>query len=304
MLALLDQGLEDISASRSRFTWGVPFPQPLSTGETQTTYVWFDALPNYLTATGFPDAGMATSAGRRSCTSSARTSRASTRSSGRRCCRRPELPLPERVWAHGFVLLGGERFSKSAGVRLDLDEAIDRFGADAFRYFLLREVPFDADGSFSWERFEERYNADLANAWGNLASRVISMVERYCDGVVPGGARDRRSTRATRPTSPSITRRWTARAASCCTRRSAVVWQSVARGNEYVDRQAPWKLAKDPALRAELERTLAALIRQLARHAIHLAPVHAGEDAELWTQLGGPGMRRRSALRRASRRST
>ena len=73
-------------------------------------------------------------------------------------------------------------------MRLDLGEAITRFGADAFRYFLLREVPFDGDGSFSWERFEERYNADLANAWGNLASRVISMVERYCDGVVPAGS--------------------------------------------------------------------------------------------------------------------
>src|SRR4029078_13585349 len=96
--------------------------------------------------------------------------------------------LPGRVWAHGFVLLGGERFSKSAGVRLDIDEAINRFGADAFRYFLLREVPFDADGSFSWERFEERYNADLANAVGNLASRTISMVERCCAGFVPGGA--------------------------------------------------------------------------------------------------------------------
>src|SRR6185312_2923016 len=87
------------------------------------------------------------------------------------------------------VLLAGERFSKSSGVRLDVDEAIDRHGADAFRYFLLREVPFDADGSFSFERFDERYVADLANALGNLASRAISMVEKYCDSVVPAGAR-------------------------------------------------------------------------------------------------------------------
>ena len=88
---------------------------------------------------------------------------------------------------HGFVNLGGERFSKSAGVKLELAEAVERFGVDAFRYYLMREVPFDADGSFSWERFEDRYNSDLANAWGNLASRVISMVERYCDGIVPAG---------------------------------------------------------------------------------------------------------------------
>ena len=93
---------------------------------------------------------------------------------------------------------GGERFSKSSGVRLDLDEAIDRYGADAFRYFLLREVPFDADGSFSCERFDERYNADLANALGNLASRAISMVEKYCDSVVPAGARRRARSRRRR----------------------------------------------------------------------------------------------------------
>src|SRR5688572_31323668 len=98
-----------------------------------------------------------------------------------------EVPLPERVWSHGFVLLGGERFSKSAGVKLDLDEAIGRFGPDAFRYFLLREVPFDGDGNFSWERFEDRYTAELANALGNLASRTIAMIGKYFDGVVPAG---------------------------------------------------------------------------------------------------------------------
>jgi hypothetical protein len=168
MLALLDRGLEDVSASRSRLAWAVQFPRPLSSGGTQTTYVWFDALPNYLTATGFPDGAW--------------SSRwpAQLHVIGKDITRfhsvlwpamlqAANLPLPERVWAHGFVLLGGERFSKSAGVRLDLNEAIDRYGADAFRYFLLREVPFDADGSFSWERFEDRYNSDLANAWNDFA---------------------------------------------------------------------------------------------------------------------------------------
>ena len=132
MLALLKQGLEDISASRSRFSWGVPFPAPLSTGEPQTTYVWFDALPNYLTATGFPAAGWR------------ERWPAQLHIVGKDITRfhsiiwpamlqAAELPLPERVWAHGFVLLGGERFSKSAGVNLDLDEAIGRCGADAFR---------------------------------------------------------------------------------------------------------------------------------------------------------------------------
>ena len=179
MLALVDKGLEDISASRSRFSWGVPFPRPSSDGEVQTTYVWFDALPNYLTATGYPAKQF--------------TDRwpADLHVIGKDITRfhaiiwpamlmAAGLEVPRRIWAHGFVLLAGDRFSKSAGVRLDLGEAIDRFGPDAFRYFLLREVPFDADGNFSFERFEERYNADLANAWGNLASRTIRRASSTC----------------------------------------------------------------------------------------------------------------------------
>ena len=167
----------------------------------------------------FPMHGVG-SRGPRSCTWWARISLASTRSSGRRCSRRRELPLPERVWGHGFVLFGGERFSKSAGVRLDVDEAINRYGADAFRYFLLREVPFDADGNFSWERFDERYNADLANAWGNLSSRVIAMVEKYRDGVVPPASADDVDARMPRTSRP-IMPRWMARVAFCSTRAPA-----------------------------------------------------------------------------------
>jgi methionyl-tRNA synthetase len=288
MLALLDRGLDDVSASRSRLAWGIPFPKPLSSGEVQTTYVWFDALPNYLTATGFPEGPWAERwpaqlhvVGKDITRFHSIIWPAMLESAG--------LPLPERVWGHGFVLLGGERFSKSAGVRLDLDEAIGRFGADAFRYFLLREVPFDADGSFSWERFDDRYNADLANAWGNLASRVISMVERYFDGVVPAG----------NPTSMDEldeAERYDYHSAMDGTRGFLlheglkVVWQSVVRGNEYVDRQAPWKLAKDPAQRTALETTLASLIRQLARHAVLVAPFMPNKAQELWTQLGAPGV--------------
>jgi len=287
MLALVERGLEDISASRSRLAWGIPFPRLLSSGEQQTTYVWFDALPNYLTATGFPDGPW-----------EARWP-AQLHVVGKditrfhsiiwpAMLRAANLPLPHRVWGHGFVLYGGERFSKSAGVVLDVDEAIARYGADAFRYFVLREVPFDADGTFSWERFDERYNADLANAWGNLASRSIAMVERYCGGVVPAGAR---------------TSADTADADDMAAYHSAmdgsrgfllhdalrVVWMSVVRGNEYVDRQAPWKLAKDPAHRAELETTLASLMRQLARQAICLAPFMPSKAEALWQQLGAPG---------------
>jgi methionyl-tRNA synthetase len=210
MLALLEQGLEDISASRSRFSWGVPFPRPSSDGETQTTYVWFDALPNYLTATGYPEKGYEKRwpadlhvIGKDITRFHAIIWPAMLMSAG--------LEVPRKVWAHGFVLLAGDRFSKSAGVRLDINEAVDRFGPDAFRYFLLREVPFDADGNFAWERFEERYNADLANAWGNLASRTISMIERYRNGI---------STMPRAATSLHIIAPSTAHKATCFTNRS------------------------------------------------------------------------------------
>jgi methionyl-tRNA synthetase len=287
ILGLLDQGLEDISASRSRFSWGVPFPVPTSAGETQTTYVWFDALPNYLTATGFPNDGYA----ERWPAQLHVVGKDITRF---HCVIWPAmleaagLPLPGRVWAHGFVNLGGERFSKSAGVRLELGEAIDRFGVDAFRYFLLREVPFDGDGNFSWERFEERYNADLANAFGNLASRAISMVEKYCDGVVPPAAPNEvdlldANDYAQYDLAMDGTDGYLPNEAL------RHVWSTVARGNEFVERHAPWKLAKDPARRAELDATMASLVRQLARQAIALSPFMPAKAAELWAQLGAPG---------------
>jgi len=289
MLALIDRGLEDVSASRSRLKWGIPFPRPLSTGEPQTTYVWFDALPNYLTATGFPEGNWS------ACWP------AQLHIVGKDITRfhtiiwpamlkAAELPLPERVWGHGFVLLGGERFSKSAGVRLDLDEAIGRFGADAFRYFLLREIPFDADGSFSWERFEERYNSDLANAWGNLASRVIAMVEKYRDGVVPAGVPDEADRNdaadiaayhaAMDGTRGFLLHEALQRAMAC-----------VARGNEYAQASQPWALAKgaDEASRMKLDAVLSSLVRQLARQAILLAPFMPAKAQALWQQLGAPG---------------
>jgi methionyl-tRNA synthetase len=154
ILGFLQQGVEDISASRSRFSWGVPFPRPTSDGEQQTTYVWFDALPNYWTATRFPGSGAEWPAqlhviGKDIIRFHAVIWPAMLEAAG--------LPLPDRIWAHGFVYFRGERFSKSAGTKLDLPEAIDRFGPDAFRYFLLREIPWDTDGSFTWERFEERW---------------------------------------------------------------------------------------------------------------------------------------------------
>jgi methionyl-tRNA synthetase len=287
ILSLLEQGLEDISITRSRLAWAIPFPLPLSTGEVQGTWVWFDALPNYLTATGFPEPGFEAQwpaqlhvVGKDITRLHAVIWPAMLKAA--------DLPLPERVWAHGFVLLSGERFSKSAGVRLDVDEAIDRFGADALRYFLLREVPFDTDGSFSYERFDDRYNADLANSLGNLASRAMAMVEKYFDGVVPAwprgdldaaDAEDLAEYHAAMNGSRGYLLHEGLRR----------VMASVARGNEFVQSTQPWALAKQPDKREQLEDVLASIIRQLTRHAVLLAPFMPAKSQELWVQLGGPG---------------
>src|SRR4029079_619126 len=198
------------------------------------------------------------------------------------------LELPGRVWAHGFVLLGGERFSKSAGVRLDIDEAINRYGTDAFRYFLLREVPFDADGSFAWERFEERYNADLANAFGNLASRTVSMIERYRAGVIPEGT-DSDLDETTTAALGAYHRAMDGSEGYLLHLALQSVWKMISRANEFVDRQAPWKLAKDSANDKELDRTLGSLAREIAIQAVCLAPFMPAKCEELWRMLGAPG---------------
>lgn len=287
ILGLLAQGLEDISITRSKLTWAIPFPLRGTDAGQQGTWVWFDALPNYLTATGYPDPGYETRwpaqlhiVGKDITRLHCVVWPAMLESAG--------VALPGRVWAHGFVNFGGERLSKSAGVRVELDDAILRFGPDALRYFLMREVPFDSDGSFTWERFEERYNADLANAWGNLASRTIAMVERYFEGIVPAAAET--------PLDRADADRITAYHSAVGGARGYLlheglqhVWQSVAAGNEYVDRQAPWKLAKDAGQRRELETTLGALVRHLARQALLLAPYMPQKTAQLWQSLGAPG---------------
>jgi methionyl-tRNA synthetase len=280
ILALLEHGLEDISASRADVPWAIPFPRPTSDGVQQTTYVWFDALPNYLTAA--PERWPATVhfVGKDITRFHCVIWPAMLQSAG--------LPLPERVWAHGFVTSGGDRLSKSAGVRIELPDAIARHGPDALRYFLMAEVPFNGDGEFSWERFDERYTADLADAFGNLASRTISMVERYRDGIVPAGA------------DPAIAALDTVDYARYADAMGGArgylphealraVWQTVYRGNEYVNREAPWKLAKDPAHRHALETVLATSITQLARQAVHLAPFLPERAEALWHQLGAPG---------------
>ena len=278
MLGLLRQGLEDVSASRSRVTWGIPFPRPTSDGEVQTTYVWFDALPNYWTATLCPE--------------SRATWPAQLHVIGKditrfHCVIWPAmleaagLPLPERVWAHGFIYFGGDRLSKSAGVRLDLREAILRHGGDALRYFLLRDVGFANDGTFTWERFDERYTADLADGLGNLASRALAMLEKYRAGIVPAGphtALDDAGAVALRDYAAAMDRLDLRGGADAA-------WALVTAANQYIVQVAPWALAKQ-GKDVELDASLAALARCLVRLAVLTTPFLPRKAAELWDHLG------------------
>jgi methionyl-tRNA synthetase len=278
ILGLLRQGLEDVSASRSRVTWGVPFPRPTSDGEAQTTYVWFDALPNYWTASRFPESKASWPAQLHV------VGKDITRF---HCVIWPAMlqaagePLPERVWAHGFIYFGGDRLSKSAGVRLDLREAIARHGPDALRYFLIREVGFANDGSFTWERFDERYVADLADGLGNLASRSLAMIEKYRDGLVPPGDP------ASLDAAGAMTVAGYAAAMDALDLRGGTeaAWSLVSAANQFIVQTAPWSLAKQGKDR-ELDAALAALARCLVRLAVLTQPILPGKARELWRHLG------------------
>jgi methionyl-tRNA synthetase len=281
MLALLDSGLEDISITRARLSWAIPFPIASADGEAQGTWVWFDALPNYLTDTGYPGGeweawwpAQLHVVGKDIVRLHAIIWPAMLEAAG--------LPLPERVWGHGFVLLGGERFSKSSGVGLDLDEAIDRYGPDAFRYFLLREVPWDADGNFSWERFAERYTAELANGVGNLASRTLSMVAKYRGGETPFA-----EPRADAAVDQALAGYRAEMDALLLHRASEAAMGLVRHANAFVAETQPWAMAKEPGRAGELDATLNAMVRYVALVSVLLFPFMPGKMGELWRRVAG-----------------
>ena len=279
VVSLLVAGLQDISISRQRQSWGIPFPGAAG----QTVYVWFDALINYLSATGFPDPGFE------------RLWPADLHVIGKgitrfHCVIWPAmllaagLPLPRGVWAHGYVQWGGTKLSKTAGTPVTLREAIARHGPDALRYFLLREVGFEDDGDFTWERFDARYTAELADTVGNLVSRTLSMILRYRNGIVP---RDPRAfvtplEDAARDALASYAQAMDA----CALRDAAAHWVGLAaRANRFVEETTPWELARRGD-DAGLDSVLANLARVVVRLAVLGQPFVPATARRIWDLLG------------------
>ncbi|MGH7537895.1 MAG: methionine--tRNA ligase, partial [Gemmatimonadales bacterium] len=279
VVRLLEGGLQDISISRQRQQWGIPYPGDPH----QTVYVWFDALINYLSATGFPDAGFD------------RLWPAELHVIGKgitrfHCLIWPAMllaagvELPRRVWAHGYVQWGGAKMSKTAGTAVSLEGAITRYGPDALRYYLLREIGFEQDGNFTWERFDTRYIADLADTLGNLASRALSMVQRYRAGTVP---RDPSGYATPLEADARGILAAYARAmdALAVERGAAELIALATRANRYVEETAPWKLAK-AAREAELDTVLANLVRTVGRLAVLALPFMPAKARLLWEATG------------------
>jgi methionyl-tRNA synthetase len=279
ILRLLESGLQDISISRSRLPWGIPFPGT----DGYTIYVWFDAVINYLAATGFPDAVyrelwpadlhvIGKGISRFHCTL------------WPAMCLSAGIEPPKMVWVHGYVLLHGSKMSKTAGTAITLDEAIDRHGPDALRYFLLREIGFQSDGEFSWERFDARYTADLADGLGNLAARSLAMIEKYRDGVVPEGpvsSLDREVMEKHLPAYEAAMADYDLRGAL------EAAWTIVSAADLYITQSAPWSLAKAQK-NDELNQVLATLYRSLYRIAVLTQPFMPGKIGSLWEALGVP----------------
>ena len=280
VLRLIEDGLQDISISRQRLPWGIPFPGDPQ----QTVYVWFDALINYLSATGFPDPGYD------------KLWPADLHIVGKGITRfhciiwpamllAADVALPKRVWAHGYVQWEGAKMSKTAGTAVDLETAIGRHGPDALRYYLLRDIGFWNDGDFTWDRFDARYIADLADGLGNLASRSLAMMARYRDGVVPAGAAttlDGSAADVVGTYSRALGEEFDFGKAL------EAVWVLVNGANQYIVQKEPWALAK-AGRDTELDEVLAALARCLYRVTVLVSPFIPEKARELWMALGQTG---------------
>jgi methionyl-tRNA synthetase len=274
VLRFVEGGLKDLSISRTSFDWGVPVPG----SNNHVMYVWLDALTNYITGLGYPDETDLWQ----------RYWPANVHLIGKDVVRfhavywpaflmSAGIALPEQVYGHGFLLSRGEKMSKSVGNVVDPMVLADRFGVDALRYFLLREVPFGQDGSYSAEAIVNRANAELANSFGNLAQRTLSMIYKNLEGVLPAPGKAVADSELL-----GIVEETTGKEMTEAFERSAFsvgieAWlRAVFACNAYVDTQAPWALRKsDPERMAAVLGTLVAAVRELARAIAPIIPESA-----------------------------
>ncbi len=286
-LSFIRSGLRDVPLTRHKLTWGVPVPWD----QEHVFYVWFDALLNYYSALSYatPGADLTERFWPADCHVIAKDILRFHAVYWPALLMAAGIELPRRVFVHGYLLMDGEKMSKSLGNVLDPFAVIERFGADALRFYLLRDVPFGQDGSVSTGSFEQRYESELANELGNLAGRTLAMVERYRDGVVPaveGGA--------------GIDSSLASDFAGLAERVAELIdgteltvaldqiWQRVRRLNRYVEEQAPWRLVKDEARADDLDRVLATLVEGLRVVSVLLWPYLPASTEKLLQALGAP----------------
>ena len=283
-LSFIEQGLEDISISRSSITWGVPVPWD----EEQVIYVWVDALINYLSALTYARPGEDLSArywpvvrhflAKDILKFHAVIWPALLMSAGY------EVPAAEFI--HGYLLMGGEKMSKTRGNVLDPFAVMERYGIDPLRYYLLREVTFGQDGVISMEGFESRYNSELANELGNLVSRSVSMIGKYRAGLIPAAPEDE-VLQDVAAEGEAMLRAAAARFDAVeVTAAVEVIWEYVRRLNRLVEEEAPWKLARNDDQAARLDAVLHGLAAGLRLVALAVYPVIPGTAVEILRRLG------------------
>lgn len=284
MINFIKQGLDDLCISRTSFNWGIPVP----IDPKHVIYVWFDALTNYLTPIGYLDDPEKFQ----------KYWPADLHLVGKEIVRfhtiiwpcilmALDLPLPKKVYGHGWLIVDGDKMSKSKGNVIDPIGLIDEFGADAIRYFLLREINLGQDGNFSRDALIGRINSDLANDLGNLLHRTLSMTLKFQDGVVkaPAGESDvdRSLKEDARETVAFFEKNMEDMQLSLTIKK---VWAFISRANKYIDETAPWALAKDPAKKQELANVLYNLTEALRVISVLISPFMPTTAVRIWQQLG------------------
>jgi methionyl-tRNA synthetase len=289
--SFIASGLQDISLSRARMSWGVPVPWDPG----HVFYVWFDALLNYYTALSYARPGEDLTD---------HYWPANFHIIGKDILKfhtvfwpailmAAELPLPEHVFVHGFLLgADGRKMSKSLGNVLDPFEVMDRLGTDALRFYLMRDVAFGGDGSVGMDSVTARYESELANDYGNLASRTVAMVHRYRDGVIPDVDTDPELAAEFEGLVAELTELLDRADVTTALER---IWQRVRRCNRWVEERAPWQLARDPERADELDRTLASLAEAVRVISVVLAAYIPESAEKLLDTLGAPDISLSSA---------